>query len=291
MNTKSLFESARNIPIDHVMAQLGSELLERGRSQKYRLADGRKFVVSGYAWFEIGGKAGSGAIDLMMLINGCGSRAALNYLLGISFPISGAGVAPSGATPASRVSGGSKLKIINSEIPDPNPDLWTSVRTWLTQVRSLDAAIIDALYQNGMLFADCFNNAIFVCTTGDACELRGTGSTKFAGRRGRAGVFELPPVNTLSPTAVVESAIDAVSLRMLGHKGRIISTGGGLTSATIDYLKTLKPPFMVAFDSDEAGENYSVRLAEAVPGTYRMRPVKKDWNDVLLLAVLCNSNK
>ena len=81
----------------------------------------------------------------------------------------------------------------------------------------------------------------------------------------------------------MESAIDAISLRILGDKRQIISTGGGLTAAQIYYIRSLnKKSIIAAFDSDEAGEYYSEKLKAAMPGVYRLSPNLKDWNDVLM---------
>lgn len=296
--TKTLFEAARNIPIAEVVERLGGELAEshKGASRKYRI-DGRMIVVSptGYGWFEVGGKAGAGAIDLVMLVHDCDNRTALNFLLDSpfasqksSFPTRGFAVGDgfAGALAGAEGDGNAELKVIASPIPDPVAANWTRARTWLIDVRGLDARIIDDLHQEGTIYADSFANTIFIGRAGgnQGCELRGTSQKKFAGRRGGCGLFELKPESELSSAAAVESAIDAISLRMLGYKGRIVSTGGALGSNAIDYLKTLSVSQLAGFDADDAGDGYAHRLIESLPGTTRMRPSLdlKDWNDILL---------
>lgn len=294
--TKSMYELARNLPIAEVVKMLGGEpdKSNKGKCKKYHVG-GKTIIVSGtgFGWFEGGGISGAGAIDLTMLLKGCDTRSALNWLLDLplpsasqkfSFPTSGVG--DGSADAASELAGKSDCVAVASAIPEMVPENWQRVRSWLLDVRGLDALIIDKLHDDGDIFADSYANAIFIGRAGGSvsCEVRGTGSKKFAGRRGGGGLFVLDGGLNFRGGAVVESAIDAISLRMLGNNGKIVSTGGALGNNAIDYLRTLPGSLLAAFDSDEAGDGYSERLIVAMQNTSRIRAGYdlKDWNDLLL---------
>ena len=296
--TKSLYEQARNIPVAQVAERFGGVLTEKniGGSQKWRVNNWMIVVSSsGYGWFEVGGHSGAGAIDLVMLIQGCDKRGALNLLLNLPFatplffPTSGV-VSKRGVSVPLETHQGANQGGVGSLVPEAVCGNWERVKRWLTKTRGLSVKLIDELHSAGDIYADSFANAIFISksdSVNPSCELRGTGEKKFAGRRGGRGLFELNPVVELAPIAVVESAIDAISLRELGHNGRIISTGGALGSHAIEYIKTLAGPYLAGFDADEPGDGYSAKLNESLPGTKRLRPGLdcKDWNDILLLEI------
>ena len=180
-----------------------------------------------------------------------------------------------------------KITYIQSVIPKQDENTWNHVRKWLIEKRKLNESHVDKLHAEGLIQSDEKKNAVFIGRAGgDAgCEIRGTGPFKFAGKRGGDGIFELPEINSDVTIAVVESAIDAISLRELGHHGRIISSGGALSQRVIDYCKSLNIPVIAAFDNDDAGDNFSDRLNEAFPGSKRIRPAAnlKDWNDELVV--------
>jgi len=278
MNIKELFSMARNVPLADVIERLGGVMVEPGSHSKYRMPDDRKVVIKQYAWSIVGfDHNGGGAVDLVMALRDCTSREALDWLIPIAsssgpflFPFSGvAKVEPVKSSPSSLV-------------PSPVDSCWPRVREWLLTTRGLDASIVDSMHANGLFYADAMNNAVFLTHTLTGCELRGTSANKFCGRRGVAGNFAIPSLNDLPGIAVVESAIDAISLRQLGFKPRIISTGGALTEVTIERVKAMNIEVVIAaFDNDEAGDRYSEKLAQAIPGVRRIRPTLKDWNDVL----------
>ena len=280
--TKSLYDLARNLNLDEVIIQMGGVLTEPHRhspSHKYKL-NGRTILIKQYAWIILGEDInGSGAIDLVCAISSIKPREALNLLLNINYSsLHATNVTPSEIKP--------EIAYIQSVIPEHDENTWNHVREWLIKTRKLNESHVDQLHAEGLIQSDEKKNAVFIGRAGgDAgCEIKGTGTVKFAGKRGGSGIFELAEINLELTVAVVESAIDAISLRELGHNGRIISSGGAISQRVIDYCKSLNMPVIAAFDNDAAGDNFSARLIEDIPGSIRIRPTDnmKDWNDVLV---------
>lgn len=168
-----------------------------------------------------------------------------------------------------------------SVIPVPVDGHWPRVRQYLTSTRCLSASLVDQLHSAGRIYSDRYANAVFLLDNGEGAELRGSGSRKFHGIRGAKVPFTLLTIG-LQAVAIVESAIDCLSLRTLGFQGEIVSLGGNTAygGELASKYRGRGYVVMAAFDSDKAGDLMTESLGEPVD---RLRPPRgcKDWNDLL----------
>jgi Toprim-like len=168
----------------------------------------------------------------------------------------------------------------HSGIPHPSPSHWPRVREYLTDLRRLDPKLVDQLNRDGVVFADGRGNAVF--RHGDSgCELRGTGQSRFAGSRGRKTGFVILGEQG-AETWLVESAIDAISVKQLRPDAQVISTGGDNAGLERTCLAEIEGPVVIGYDNDPAGDRMAQRAQLTRPGAIRVPPNGgKDWNQAL----------
>ena len=177
---------------------------------------------------------------------------------------------------------------------------WPPVRHFLSAVRRLDPALLEACRGHGTLYADPRRNAVFTCrdTAGSltGAELVGTcprpdGSTfkgLAAGSRRDRGGFWLSN-GSLPPSAVLlcESAVDALSACLLPAPGlppdTLFVSTAGITRKLPAWLAHFPPSrLLCGFDADPPGDHAARALRLRYPLMRRLRPPSaKDWNDLL----------
>lgn len=137
-------------------------------------------------------------------------------------------------------------------------------------------------------------NAIFPHYNAErlACgyEIKNAGFTGFAAG-GARGVWLSPNFGTAKDIAVVESAIDALSLAELEQDPELayISLGGalggqqaGLVADLMQQAHQRGQRVLLATDADPAGDKLAQQLQELAPQAERLRPPEgMDWNDEL----------
>ena len=270
---------AREMPLEAVLERLGCHPDAKDR-KNWQTPAGR-ITVDGSKFFNHDvGKGGGGAIDLTMQIEQTDYEGAVNWLareFGTGAVLSQAVATLKPAIEAAAHAPGQPYKA-----PEPVQENWPRVRRYLTENRRLSGAIVDAVHNAGKLYADKYNNAVFVLAKDAGVELRGTGDKPFHGVRGEKTPFILADNGDCSKVAFVESAIDALSLSELGFRGKIVSTAGN--SAAI--LKALAQAYrdrgqtvVAAFDKDRAGEQMTAQLGYPRERIYPEHG--KDWNDAL----------
>lgn len=282
--------NVRELPLLTVLDRLGFKPSAKDK-HNYDTEVGRVTVTSQKFYNHDLGKGGGGAIDLVMHLRQCDYKSAVREL-SQSFgdgPIVGDIVARASATV--------KEAMALPERPRPLParvaEKWPGVRQYLVDVRHLAAGLVDALHEKGTLYADRFANACFLLNGGKGVEQRGTlsGST-YHGVRGKKTGFTLPPEGTEDKShALVESAIDALSLRQLGFKGRITSMTGTASHESVVSVRKLakehREELIAAFDNDPAGHKMAAALGADAK---RLRPQGKDWSDDLKAGLTLNLN-
>lgn len=279
--------SVRSLPVTQVLEQRGYKPSAKDRHNFD--TDVGRITVTGQKFFNHDqAKGGGGAIDLVMHLDHCDYKTAVAQLAR-SFGES-AIVADIAATARQQVQAAVKEIPARQHLPEPHEDLWPQVRKYLVEIRKLGEGLVDSLHKSGRVFADKFANACFTLgfdfETGKykGVEMRGTreGST-FHGVRGQKSTFLLRAAKDQDEhrVAVVESAIDALSLADLGFQGRIVSTTGS-TSMERAGKGLEKSKVLAAFDDDKAGDSMAESLAQAHPSVQRLRPKGgKDWNEEL----------
>ena len=270
----------RQIPLASVLERLGATP-DPADKKNWRTAAGRMTVEEPKFFCHDAGKGGGGAIDLVMLLHETDYKGAVQWL---------AGEYGTGAVVSER------LVAVKKEVeemaaapklpfspPAPEPKHWPRVRDYLTKVRCISSGLVERLNRAGKVYADQFANAIFLLNSAKGVELRGTGEKPFHGIRGEKTLFSIKARDADDKrVAVVESAIEAISLCDLGtFGGRIVSTSGNSSKLMAEKASEWRAEglrVVGAQNNDKAGDAQAKALGLPIE---RLRPNGKDWNDDL----------
>ena len=221
---------------------------------------------------------GGGAIDLVMHLHQLGFGQALEWLETHCAAVTVPPPPPSCPRPL-------------LSLPLPAPENLARVRHYLIQERRLPSALLDPLLQSASLYTDLRANAVFLMRGSQdqpvGAELRGTTA---GGWRGMApgsrkdhGYFSLPQAPR-EVCVLCESAIDAISCHALHPHHRCVSTAGARPDpAWLTGLLAQPQRLYCGFDLDATGEAMANSMIALHPSIKRLRPTRKDWNDVLRL--------
>lgn len=295
-NLHELANHYRDIPLEDVINFLGGDR-DQTDLQKWRL--GRKSIWLGKGdncqrfYNHKSGKGGGGAIDLVMYVEDCTFKVAverLTLMCGDTGSAKQVRLIPAHRTPETL-----------------EPSLFISPRNdarhlgkaidYLTVIRGIPHPLVHHAINRGQIYTDSRRNIVFLCRgeTGQetGAEIRGTGKAVYkgmaAGSHRGIGFFTLDHPNP-SSLVVVESAIDALSYRALypSEPAVIISTAGVLPQclALAKLAKALGvAEIVVAYDNDNAGDEGARKLINSLDGTglscRRSSPDTKDWSDYL----------
>lgn len=179
-------------------------------------------------------------------------------------------------------------------LPVSDPQRWNQVRAYLTEGCGLPDEWINALHDEGKIYADLHGNAVFV---GDDAAERGPG--RFTVRLASEDKRLLPVL------IIAERPVDALSVlemhrrlywdRVDGKEQRgpvtVIATEGipGLPYRAIGDTLSRGGVVRVATDNTPAGELiwHQLRNRYPVHRVERARPRMKDWNDELRFHNAC----
>jgi hypothetical protein len=222
-------------------------------------------------------RGGAGAIDLLMHLLDCNFKDAVNWLS--NGPAMAVGPSSTKTTcPAPRF-----MPPVRDDSKLPR------VVGYLLLCRRLSRQLIESLIESGNLYADSKANAVFLLLGKEksavGAELRGITSVRWrgmaAGSRKDLGYFSVSCTNP-SRIVLTESAIDAISYLALHPDSLAISTAGANPNPA--WLRSLIHqgcPVFCGFDSDQTGNTMANKMIRLYPTIRRLRPPKKDWNDVL----------
>jgi len=267
----------RGVPLVAVL-QLSGARPDRYDPHKWHTCQGVLSVTGTRFMNWSCGRGGGGAIDLVMHLHQRGFGLALEWLES-HWGTAGI-VAPS---PSSRRS---------LSLPPPSPEHLAGVRRYLLQERHLPVALLEPLLGSGSLYADARANAVFVLRSKlqepVGAELRGTTALAWRGMapgsRKDRGFFAIPAAPSLSTIVLCESAIDAMSCHALHPQYRCLSTAGVRPNPVwLVELLGHAGQLYCGFDSDDTGEAMARSMMRLYPAIQRLRPSRKDWNDVLRL--------
>ena len=263
----------RSIPLESVLRQAGAKI-DPGDSHKWHTEHGVLSVTGAKFMNWSSGTGGGGAIDLAIHLNRLGFQDTLQWLEK-HFPDLPAPDPP--------------LPQPGLKLPSPDPDCLWRVQRYLVVQRGLDPAWIDSLIQSGALYADNKANAVFLLRDNQhiavGAELRGTTSSCWRGMapgsRKDLGFFSIPD-HPLQSIILCESAIDAISCFALHPNNRCLSTAGARPNPIwLPLLIARGHKVYCGFDADHTGDNMADAMIALYPSVIRLRPPKKDWNDVL----------
>ena len=270
----------RDVALEDVLARTGAERDPDDRA-KWHTAKGTLSVTPPKFMNWSRGVGGGGAIDLVIHLEDLGFLAALDWIAR-RFPECDADAA-SPRVP-SRLASRSGLTL-----PTSDTTHLPRVRRYLLEERGLAAVALDALFEAGTIYADARANAIFLMHAPDGrpvgAELRGTTPRPWRslarGSRRDRGFFSVPRPEP-SNVVLCESAIDALSCAAL-HRGSLcLSTAGARANPRwLAPLLDEHTEVSCGFDADAAGDEAARAMIALHPGVKRLRPHRKDWNDVL----------
>jgi len=264
----------RAVPLSAVL-RCSDAQPDRGDPHKWHTAQGVLSVTGTQFINWHRGRGGGGAIDLVMHLHGLGFGQALEWL---ERHLASVTVLPVSAPPRPPL-----------RLPEPKAEHLAQVRRYLCEQRRLPAARIAPLLEAGSLYADVRANAVFLLRDPHGhpvgAELRGTGPIAWRGMalgsRKDLGCFAMPATN-LEAIVLCESAIDAISCHALHPTYRCLSTAGARPDpAWLADLLAQGGPIYCGFDLDPTGEAMANVMIALHPLIQRLRPSRKDWNDML----------
>lgn len=180
-------------------------------------------------------------------------------------------------------------------LPAKNDNNDTIIK-YLTEERCLDKDLVGAFLMSGDIYEDAeHHNVIFVGRDRNGipryATARGTQEKFRQDILGSDKSFGFSFEGTGHKLLVFEAPIDLLSFICLYPKDwqtRSCCSLGGVSGKTMDRILSERKDIDQVFlclDSDEAGNNASLKLTESIPETItvtRLVPARKDWNDVLI---------
>lgn len=285
---KKWANAARNIPLRYVLARTGAK--------KDRYDKSRWITVKGnisitrckfFNWTQ--NKGGGGAIDLAIHLNDFDFKQALYWLQKNFYCPPDI---PTYNTCICRKDDRPDKANLEQQLVLPKRDDYKlpRVKQYLCNQRLLPEIMINSLIHSGRLYADNRQNALFLLLGKEkmpvGAELVGTGSIRWRGmakgsQKNLGGFY----VNNENPSHVIlcESAIDAISCLVIHPKCLAISTSGlNPNPEWLPFIIEQKWPVFCGFDNDDAGQRMADEMMKLYPAIKRIKPDKKDWNDVLI---------
>ncbi|MBE9053749.1 plasmid recombination protein [Nostocales cyanobacterium LEGE 11386] len=295
-------EKLRDLPLEDVAWQLG---LDHDRKQPLRWkGHGHIMNIDGSKFYDFAPgeqKGGGGAIDLVMHVNQCNYRQAIAWL---HDSFGEAGLHRAVIAQAQKVAAEfAQFEPRPKFVPPPADERqWHKVENYLTQERELLPNFLQALHEQGLVYADDQQNAVFLMrnldgeTTG--AFLRGTqgedntfkGYVK--GTKRTQGWFYLKlggkPQGEIEKVVLCKSPIEALSfatLEMEVQQGLPLARTMYMAvdspkSLPVEFLSTV-PHVEVAYDNDHAGDEMARMIMKQLHHAMRVKPKGKDWNEVL----------
>jgi len=274
MTWRQRAQRLRAVPLTAVLRLSGAQP-DRFDPHKWHTAQG-VLSVTGTQFINWHlGWGGGGAIDLVMHLHGLGFGQALEWL---EHHFASVAILPGSSPPRPPL-----------RLPKPAAEHLAQVRRYLCEQRRLPAALLDPLIEAGSLYADARANAVFLLRDREdrpvGAELRGTGPASWRGMapgsRKDLGCFALP-ATPWEVNILCESAIDAISCHALHPGHRCLSTAGARPDpAWLADLVAQGATIYCGFDLDPTGEAMAHAMLKRHPTIQRLRPSRKDWNDVL----------
>jgi len=291
---QNLADKVRDVPLEQVVYELG---LDPDPKDKHKWIHENHIInITGskfYDWQHL--KGGGGAIDLVMHVDQCDFKQAVAWL-------------------NDRLGEGAMLQATSyhaKEIAQAEPapkftppvqesSQWQIVKTYLTRERRLPSSLVDNLHQQGLVYADDKQNAVFIRRSLDdeiitGATLRGTAGVENTfkglalGSKRNTGWFHFQlggqSSDSIQRAVLVESPIDAMSFAVLdrteSRKTIYLSTDGA-GQIPLEFLRTLPASsVIVAYDNDQPGYLMAQSVMEQLPNAVRRAPKLKDWNSEL----------
>jgi hypothetical protein len=293
-------QQLRDLALEDVAWELGLDYdQQRWRGHGHIInIDGSKF----YDFSPDQQKGGGGAIDLVMHVNQCNFRQALVWL---HERFGEVGVERAAIAHAKKAAADIIQAQARPQFTPPVEDKanWSAVEHYLTQQRGIPSDCVQMLHNQGLLYADDQQNAVFVMRNLDGQRngafLRGTrgenntfkGYSKGTKRSDSWFYFSLGgKANDKTSTAILcKSPIEAISRAMLEYLIRGDVPPERTAYIAIDDIKSLPlerlqkvPNILVAFGNDKTTDAAAQRVLELLPQSQIKKSKASDWNQQLI---------
>ncbi|MBG1269059.1 DUF3991 domain-containing protein, partial [Nostoc sp. WHI] len=293
-------QQLRDLALEDVAWELGLNYdYERWRGHGHIInIDGPKF----YDFAPDQQKGSGGAIDLVMHVNNCNFRQAVVWLH------ERFGEASVERAAIAHVKNRAADIIQTEPRPQFTPPVedkanWSAIERYLNQFRGIPSDCVQMLHNQGLVYADDQQNAVFVMRNLDGQRngafLRGTkgennsfkGYEKGTKRRDSWFYFHLGgKANDKTSTAILcKSPIDAISRAMLEYLIRGDVPPERTVYMAIDDIKSLPlerlrniPHVLVAFGNDKSADAAAQGVLELMPQSQIKKSQAHDWNQQLL---------
>lgn len=278
-------EGLRRIPLLEVARKLGIEVKKEGydfvRFRDERMNLVINTVENSFAENKMDVK-GFGAINFLTSIFRFDFREAVDFLCN-DFKIDGIVKeivhTPKLSEPLVKWA----IKKENSAIPTKKEENSKNVYNYLTKKRFIDSDIVKHLMNSGRLFADGFNNCVFVDKAENPkfATIRGTHHEKrFVASKGEMNFLKYRRGEDKN-IYMFESVIDLLSFMTLypNLKGQFVSIQGSAMSGRLDELNLQNyGEVFCCFDNDEQGKVFTSKVTELAKNAKVIKPKGKDFN-------------
>ena len=289
----------RELPLDRVMDGCGFTCIRENGSEKIYATDTGHVSINVrdqvFSCDWSARRGGRGAIDLAMLVRGLDFKDAIAWLKTIDPDLAVSSAVHDTMRRTQKLAKETRALTAEKQLAQQSaPGTETQIvaaKKYLVESRGLQPEIVHEAFETRMVSVNRYGSLVFHHrdpTTGKiiGAAIRGTKSQYHAFFGTKDGDFKLEPIVGTTDTnavVVVESAIDALSLRQLGEARRIISVAG---SSVPQRIFEAYNDITVAFDRDTAGELGYIRAREQIPRASKIRllmPEQTDWNSMAKL--------
>jgi Plasmid recombination enzyme len=241
-----------------------------------------------YDWHETQMKGGGGAIDLVMHVHQSDFKSAVAWLsdrFGEEMMIK---AGSEYAKLAAQEAGSPRF-----EPPTPAVEKWAEVRSYFVG-QQLPGGLIDALHDQGLLYADGEGNAVFLQRDLHSQEVTGAyrqngdsfSGTVLGSDRERGRFYWLrggQPEDAVKQVVVGQTPMDAVAIGVMrpvpAVKTMYLSVDGVMPT---EYLRECAPnKVTVAMNQDELGQHLVRQAQEELSQVRQIRPKQVDWMEEL----------
>lgn len=260
---KAKANEMRELPLNQVLTKLYGATLqadskEHHASKKYN-AEGREVVLTEkdgkqLFYFQDEARGGKGAIDLVMGLSGVDFNTAVQMLCDCfdSDAVARAVASKQFTKIKEQVE---DLKGSKIALPMHDPQQEGAVKTYLSSIRKIPTALVDALIKAKKLIADHLGNAVFPRERGGYFK-RGTRGKYHQTVGGKScGAYVLGGKS--DRVIFTESPIDALSLKAVHPQDSVIALGGNLLTAADMHTHAKDKQIVLAFDNDTQGKAFT----------------------------------
>lgn len=173
-----------------------------------------------------------------------------------------------------------------AELPKEVSNNTNNIFKYLTERRKIEPSLVKELLDSKKLYADKFNNCVFVNEENNFAYVRGTHTEKrFVANKGQMNFLKYQNESNPSQIFLFESVIDLLSYRTLNpnKKGIFVSVQGSAMANRFKELELDKfDKVICCFDNDEQGNKFDLKIKAICKNAIIEKSKGKDFNDDLI---------